>query len=77
MVLTEAFEMGIPVVSYNITAIEPLITEGREGYLAESYDVKKFADRMLEMTELSQKDRQRMAAYAIEKSGFTGYRTNY
>ena len=68
MVLTEAFEMGLPVVSYNITAIEPLITEGREGYLAESYDVRKFADRMLEMTELSQKDRQRMAAYAIEKA---------
>lgn len=68
MVLTEAFEMGLPAIAYDITAIVPLITDGREGYLAESYKVEDFAEKMLQMTEISQSEREKMAACAIKKA---------
>lgn len=68
MVLTEAFEMGLPVVAYDITAVQPLVTEGVEGILAKSYDTKEFAEKMLKMAECSQEERVRMAGKAIEKA---------
>lgn len=68
MVLTEAFEMGLPVVAYDITAVQPLVTEGVEGILAKSYDTKEFAEKMLKMAECSREERVRMAGKAIEKA---------
>lgn len=68
MVLTEAFEMGLPVVAYDITAVQPLVTEGVEGILAKSYDTKEFAEKMLKMAECSEEERVRMAGKAIEKA---------
>lgn len=68
MVLTEAFEMGLPVVAYDITAVQPLVTEGVEGILAKSYDTKEFAEKMLKMAECSQEERVCMAGKAIEKA---------
>lgn len=68
MVLTEAFEMGLPVVAYDITAVQPLVTDGMEGILAKSYDTADFAEKMLKMAECSREERARMAEKAIEKA---------
>ena len=68
MVLTEAFEMGLPVVAYDITAVQPLVTDGVEGILAKSYDTVEFAKKMLEMADCSDAERARMAEKAIEKA---------
>lgn len=68
MVLTEAFEMGLPVVAYDITAVQPLVTDGVEGILATSYDTKEFAEKMLEMAAYSDEKRACMAKAAIAKA---------
>ena len=68
MVLTEAFEIGLPVVAYDITAVGPLVTDGREGYLAKSFDTKAFADKMYQITRDTKERQHQMAAYALEKA---------
>lgn len=68
MVLTEAFEMGLPVVAYDITAVQPLVTDGVEGILAASYDTKEYAEKMLEMAAYSDEKRACMAKAAIAKA---------
>ncbi len=68
MVLTEAFEMGLPTVAYNISAVEPLLQDGEQGLLAEAFDTGQFAKKMLAMTELSEAERRKMAEKAIEKA---------
>ncbi len=68
MVLTEAFEMGLPAVSYKIGAVEPLLTDGECGMLAEPFDTRQFAEKMLAMTKLSDAERSRMAKRVNEKA---------
>ena len=65
MVVTEAFEMGLPVASYDITAVGPLITDGVQGRLAKAYDARDFARIMLEMAE-NREALEQMAAKAVE-----------
>ena len=50
MVGTEALEMGLPTVSFDITAMQPLVTNGEEGLLVEAYDCEAFADAMLRIS---------------------------
>lgn len=47
MIVLEALEMGIPIVSFDITAIAPLVDNEKEGYIVKSYDVESFANAML------------------------------
>ena len=68
MVLTEAFEMGLPVVAYDITAVEPLVTDGKEGFLSEAFDTRDFAEKMLTMTEMTSEELRQMADRAIAKA---------
>ena len=68
MVLTEAFEMGLPTVAFDISAVEPLLTEGKQGFLAKSYDTKDFAKQMLRMADATQEMRREMAENAILKA---------
>ena len=65
MVVTEAFEMGLPVASYDITAVGPLITDGVQGRLEKAYDTRDFARIMLEMAE-NREALEQMAAKAVE-----------
>lgn len=46
MIVLEALEMGVPVISYDITAVEPLITNGKEGIVVKSFDNDEFAIAM-------------------------------
>lgn len=68
MVLTEAFEMGLPTVAFDITAVTPLLTDGEEGLLARPFDTEDFAKRMYEITRLPQKDLEEMAQKAVRKA---------
>lgn len=68
MVLTEAFEMGLPVVAYDITAVEPLVKDGEQGMLAKAFDTSEFAEKMLAMTKLSADELATMAEKAKKRA---------
>lgn len=46
MIVLESLEMGVPVISYDITAVEPLITNGKEGIIVNKFDKEAFAIAM-------------------------------
>ncbi len=48
MCVTEAFEIGLPVISYDITAVAPLIKNG-EGIKVPAFDTKAFTEAMLKL----------------------------
>lgn len=49
MVVLEALELGIPVVSFDIPAIRPLVTDGIEGMVVDCFDVQRYAVAMSEL----------------------------
>jgi hypothetical protein len=68
MVLTEAFEMGLPAIAYDIIAVEPLLTHGEEGLIAASFDTADYAKQMLAMADMTDEKRRAMAEKAIRKA---------
>ena len=68
MVLTEAFEMGLPAIAYDIIAVEPLIENKKQGLLAKAFDTEDYARQMLEMANMEEEKRHQMAQNAIEKA---------
>lgn len=67
MVVTEAFEMGLPVAAYDITAVGPLIEDGVQGRLAKAFDAKDYARIMLEMAS-DRETLRGMAREAVKKA---------
>lgn len=67
MVVTEALEVGLPIIAYDIPAMLPLVTDGVEGYLVEAADVKKLAETMRILAGQSEM-RINMSKKAIEKA---------
>lgn len=67
MVGTEALEIGLPIVSFDITAMEPLVTNGVEGLLVETYDCEAFAKAMLYIS-MDSEIRHKMGQAAAVKS---------
>lgn len=51
MVGTEALEMGLPTISFDITAMHPLVTDGVEGLLVKAYDCQEFGRAMLKLSQ--------------------------
>ena len=49
MVLTEAVEFGLPVISFNIAAAPELIKNDKNGFIVSNYDTEKYADCMLKL----------------------------
>lgn len=49
MIVLEAFEMGMPIISYDITASQQLIKDKSEGILIEKFNIKQFANAMNEL----------------------------
>jgi hypothetical protein len=68
MVMTEAYEMGLPVVAYDITAVTPLLEDGKQGYLAKSFDTEDFAEKMLRMEQADPREREKLQKNAIAKA---------
>lgn len=55
MVVLEALEIGLPVISFDISAIIPLVDNGVEGIVVPQYDINAFADAMLRIAESEEK----------------------
>lgn len=68
MVITEALELGLPVIAYDITAMHPLVTNGVEGILVKAFDTEQYAQEMLKLAE-NKEIRQTMSDNGIKKAG--------
>lgn len=67
MTITEALEMGLPVIAYGIPAIEPLVTNGREGIIVQPFNRDEFVQAMIYIAE-NENIRKEMSQKAIEKA---------
>lgn len=67
MIVLESLEMGVPVISYDIPAIQPLITNNKEGLIVEKFNTRNFALAMNILAKDSKKLRE-FACNAITKS---------
>lgn len=68
MTVTEALEMGLPVIAYDIPAMEPLVTDGIEGQIVPAFQRDKLVEAMLAMAD-NYTQRQIMSQNAIKKAG--------
>lgn len=67
MVILEALEIGLPIISYDISAMIPLVENGVEGIVVPQFDTSAFAQAMLEIAE-SEEMRVRMGKASREKA---------
>lgn len=67
MTITEALEIGLPVISYDIPAMQPLITDGVEGRIVPAFENAELVNAMKEMADDADM-RERMSKAAIEKA---------
>lgn len=67
MTITEALEVGLPVVGYGIPALKPLISDGIEGIIVSPYERNKLVEALEEIAN-SDKIRMSMSLAAIEKA---------
>lgn len=67
MIVLESLEMGVPIVSYDITASKQLIDNKKNGVLVDKFDVKMFANAMLELSS-SYELRKKMSLECIKQS---------
>lgn len=67
LVIIEAFEMGLPVVAYDIVPVDLLITSGIDGFIVEKFDAVKFAAAMVKLAN-DEELRREMSEKAIEKA---------
>jgi hypothetical protein len=75
MCVTEAFEVGLPIVCYDIPAVIPL-TRNREGIVVEKFNIEDFASAMLKLssdlelrTEMSGNAKRMAELISIENIG--------
>ncbi len=68
MSVTEALEIGLPVIAYSIPAMEPLVSDGVEGRIVPAFDRSRLAEAMGELAA-DEGLRKKMAANAIAKAG--------
>ena len=67
MTITEALEMGLPVIGYDIPAMEPLVTDGVEGRIVPAFEREKLVQAMQELAG-NPKERRQMSECAIKKA---------
>lgn len=67
MTVTEALEMGLPVIAYDIPAMQPLVTDGVEGIIVPAFRRDRLVEAMRELSEDTDL-RRRMAESAIAKA---------
>lgn len=67
MTITEALEMGLPVIGYDIPAMEPLVTDGVEGRIVPAFEREKLVQAMQELAGNSEERRQ-MSERAVKKA---------
>ena len=67
MTVTEALEMGLPVVAYGIPAMGPLVTDGVEGKIVPPFEREKLVAAMLEIAA-DEPLREKMKENALKKA---------
>ena len=67
MTITEALEMGLPVIGYDIPAMEPLVTDGVEGRIVPAFEREKLVQAMQELAGNLEARRQ-MSERAVKKA---------
>lgn len=67
MIVLESLEMGVPVIAYDITAVEEIIDNEKEGIIVEKFDTDKFAEAMYKLGN-SYEMRCKFSKNAINKS---------
>ena len=67
MIVLESLSMGVPIISYDITAVEASITNNYNGIIVEKYDTHKFSEAMLKLSSSPDKIKE-MGANALKKS---------
>ena len=67
MSITEALEVGLPIIAYGIPAMEPLVPNGVEGRIVQPFDNDLLVDAMKELASDKEK-RQRMSDAAVQKA---------
>ena len=67
MTVTEALEMGIPVIAYDIPAMQPLVTDGIEGRIVPAFERECLVKAMEELAADEQL-RRRMSEKALDKA---------
>ncbi len=55
LVILEAFEMGLPVIAYELGPVQEIIDNNKNGYLIEKFDVSKYANAMLDIANNKEK----------------------
>lgn len=67
VVVTEAMECGLPVVSFKTDGPSEIITDQKDGYLIENYDLKQYADAV-ETLMIDVELRKKMSQNAQERA---------
>lgn len=67
MTITEALEMGLPVIAYDIPAIGPLVTDGVEGRVVPAFQRGELVKAMEELAG-DVECRKRMSGNALIKA---------
>lgn len=52
MVMLEAFEMGLPVISFDISAVEGILIDGKNGFICKQKSVESLAQTMINYTKI-------------------------
>lgn len=75
MVVLEALECGLPVITYDIPAIQPLVTNGVEGIVVSKFEVDAFASAMTEVAnnemlrfQMSEDSKRKSSLFTVEKT---------
>ena len=67
MVVLEALECGLPIISFDITAIKPLVDNNKEGIIVPQFNVRDFSMAMEKISD-NYSARQMMGKNAAAKS---------
>lgn len=67
LVIIEAFEMGLPVIAFDIIPVDLLITNGIDGLIVEQFDTDKYAAAMVKLAKDIEL-RKSMSEKALEKT---------
>ncbi len=68
LVVIEAFEMGMPVIAFDIVPIDLLITNGEDGLIVDQFSINKFAAAMVKLAH-DEELRRKMGEKAIITAG--------
>ena len=67
LVIVEAFEMGMPVIAFDIVPVDLIITNGEDGLIVDKFDVDQFAAAMVKLAH-DEETRRTMGRKALEKA---------